>query len=424
MLNIQVNKSPYIKKIFSVLFCLIILFCVYLIIFQQTEPEKRVMLGNEIFISKHMPEIKNKNLGLVVNHTSRLPNGNHLVDALIENGASIKALFSTEHGFLGIQEAGQLIEDSQYKGISIHSLHGRIKKPTLQQVKDIDAFIYDIQDVGARFYTYITTMKYILESAADENIPVYILDRPNPIGGQIIEGPILDMKLQSFTAPCPIPIRYGMTCGELALMMKGEQWISENTDIRVIKMKAWKRHYFWEDTGFFWIPTSPNIPLSDTALAYPGTSLLGGIRVNHGIGTLNPFLQFGAPWLEPEIIIQNLGGQSNQGIKLSPIAYTPQSISGKTAYPPYKDRLCQGILISIEQKENFHSVEFTLFLIKTLKNYYPDKIKIITNKLDSLYGNENLGLYVEGRISFEMMLNQMKKEEETFRQQRKKYLIY
>jgi len=424
MLNIQVNKSPYIKKIFSVLFCLIILFCVYLIIFKQTEPIKRVMLGNEIFISKHMPEIKNKNLGLVVNHTSRLPNGNHLVDALIENGASIKALFSTEHGFLGIQEAGQLIEDSQYKGISIYSLHGRIKKPTPEQVKDIDAFIYDIQDVGARFYTYITTMKYILESAADENIPVYILDRPNPTGGQIIEGPLLDMKLQSFTAPCPIPIRYGMTCGELALMMKGEQWIPENTDIRVIEMKAWKRHYFWEDTGLPWIPTSPNIPLSDTALAYPGTSLLGGIRVNHGIGTLNPFLQFGAPWLDPEIIIQNADTKAVQGIKLTPIAYIPRSLAGKTAYPPYKDRLCKGILISIEQKENFHSVEFTLDLIKTLRTYYPDQTKVITERLDSLFGNENLSLYMEGRISYEQLYNRMKADEEKFRHQRKKYLIY
>jgi uncharacterized protein YbbC (DUF1343 family) len=295
MLNLQISKSPYIKKIFSILFGLIALACLYILVFRQSHPQKRVVLGNEIFIFRHLSEIKNKRLGLVVNHTSKLPNGVHVVDALIEKGAQVTSLFSTEHGFLGDQEAGQIIDDSRYRGISIYSLHGNFKKPTSQQTKDIDAFVYDIQDVGARFYTYITTMKYILERAAQENIPVYILDRPNPTSGQIIEGPLLDMKLESFTAPCPIPIRYSLTCGELALMMKGEDWIPNSVDIRVIKMKGWKRKFFWEDTGLSWIQTSPNIPRSETTLAYPGISLLGGIGLNHGLGTLNPFLQFGAP---------------------------------------------------------------------------------------------------------------------------------
>jgi uncharacterized protein YbbC (DUF1343 family) len=424
MLNLRISRSPYIKKLFSIFFILIALACLYILVFKQTHPEKRVVLGSEILISRHFSEIKHQRLGVVVNHTSRLPSGKHLVDALIEKGAAVKALFSTEHGFLGDQEAGQIIDDSRYKGINIYSLHGASKRPAPRQTKYLDAFIYDIQDLGARFYTYITTMKYILESAAHENIPVYILDRPNPTGGQIIEGPILDMKLESFTAPCPIPIRYAMTCGELALMMKGENWIPNSTDIRVIKMKGWKRNFFWEDTGLPWIQTSPNIPRSDTALAYPGTSLLGGIGLNHGIGTLNPFLQFGAPWLDPEIIIQNVDRKAVQGIKLTPIAYIPRSMPGKTAYPPYNNRQCQGILMSILQKEEFHSVEFTLALIRTLKDYYPDQTKVITEKLDSLFGNEWLRLYIEEKLSYEQLYSRMKADEEKFRQQRKKYLIY
>jgi len=424
MLNLHISRSPYIKKIFSIFFVLIVLACLYVLVFKQTHPEKRVILGNEIFVSRYLSEIKNQRLGLVVNHTSKLPNSVHIVDALIEKGAQVTSLFSTEHGFLGDQEAGQVIQDSRYKGINVYSLHGSIKKPTPQQTKDLDAFVYDIQDVGARFYTYITTMKYILESAADENIPVYILDRPNPTSGQIIEGPLLDMKLESFTAPCPIPIRYGLTCGELALMMKGENWIPQNTDIQVIKMKGWKRESFWEETGLPWIQTSPNIPLSDTALAYPGISLLGGIGLNHGIGTPNPFLLFGAPWLNPDIILKNIDKKAVKGVNLHPYSYTPRSIPGKTAYPPYKDRLCHGVLMSIQDREEFRCVGFTLALIKILKVNYPDRIKVITKRLDSLFGNEWLSLYIRDQLSHEQLCSLIKKDEETFRQQRKTYLLY
>jgi uncharacterized protein YbbC (DUF1343 family) len=425
MLNLRIiNKSPSLKKISWFLLSSILLLCILIALFKLTNNKKRVLLGNEIFISKHLSEIRNKSLGLVVNHTSQLPNGQHLVDALLEKGASIKALFSLEHGFLGDQEAGQIIDNSQYQGIKIYSLHGNTKKPAPEQIRDLDVLIYDIQDVGARFYTYITTMKYILEAASLEGVPVYILDRPNPTGGKIIEGSILDMKLESFTAPCPIPIRYGMTCGELSLMMKGENWVPSDSDIRVIKMKGWKRKFLWEDTNLPWIPTSPNIPRSETTLAYPGISLLGGIRLNHGIGTLNPFLQFGAPWLDPEIIILNMDSTAVQGLELIPHTYTPRSLPGKTAYPPYKDRLCQGILISIHNKEIFHSLEFTLDLIKVLKENFPDEIKIMTDRLDSLFGNEWLRLYLEDKLSYEKLKELIKKDEEIFRQQRKSYLLY
>lgn len=424
MLNLQISKSRHIKKISIALFCIVLFLCLFSIIITNTNKEKRVRLGNEIFVSRYISEVRDKKVGLVVNHTSLLPEGAHLVDALVKKGITVASLFTTEHGFLGNKEAGQNIKDGQYKGIRIYSLHGDIKRPTLQQIKGLDALIYDIQDIGARFYTYIATMKYILESASLNNIPVYILDRPNPTGGLIIEGPLLDRELESFTAPCPIPIRYGMTCGELALMMRGESWIPKNTDIRVVKMKGWKRTFFWKDTGLIWVPPSPNIPLPQTTLAFPGTSLLGGIRLNHGIGTQNPFLQFGAPWLDPDLILQNMQEKAIQGVSLSRITYTPRSLPGKTAYPPYKDRLCKGILISVQEETSFHSLEFTLDLIRILKNHFPDKIEIITDKFDSLFGNGWLRLYIEDRLSYEQLKKLLKKDESAFRQQRKPYLLY
>lgn len=424
MLSLRINKSRSAKKIFVALFCLIMFTCLVFLFIKPKLREQRVILGNERLVSQYLSELQGKSLGLVVNHTSRLADGTHLVDSLLENRMNVTSLFSTEHGFLGDQEAGQIIEDSRYKGIDIYSLHGAFKRPSPEQIKNLDVLVYDIQDVGSRFYTYITTMKYMLEAAHQEGIPVYILDRPNPTGGQIIEGPLLDMKLESFTASCPIPIRYGMTCGELALMMKGENWVPSQTDIRVIEMKGWKREFFWEDTGLPWIPPSPNIPKPDTALAYPGISLMGGIGLNHGIGTQNPFLQFGAPWLEPEIFTENPDIKAFPGIKLSLLEYTPRSIPGKTAYPPYKDRLCKGIVVSIEEKRAFHSVDFTLFLIKKLKDHYPDRIRVITERFDSLFGNEWLRWYIEDRLSYEKLKELIEKDEQSFRQQRKPYLLY
>ncbi|MBD3412986.1 MAG: DUF1343 domain-containing protein [Candidatus Aminicenantes bacterium] len=424
MLNLRIHKSSHSKRISVSLFVWVLFICFLLLVFNPFAEDQRVVLGNEIFVSRTLTELIDQNLGLVVNHTSVLPDGTHLVDALLKQNMNVTSLFSTEHGFLGNEEAGQTIENSQYKGIDIYSLHGITRKPSVQQMKDLDVLIYDIQDVGARFYTYITTMKYILEAASDKGIPVYILDRPNPVGGHMIEGPLLDMKLESFTAPCPIPIRYGLTCGELALMMKGEQWIPAHTDIRVIEMKGWKRSFIWEKTGLYWIPPSPNIPKPETSLAFPGTSLLGGIGVNHGIGSPNPFLQFGSPWLDPRIVIQNIDPGAVQGITLSSHAYIPRSIPGKTAYPPYKDRLCHGIRISIEDKKSFHSLEFTLALIKTLKSFYPDHIRIITERFDSLFGNEWLRLFIEGKLGYEQLLRLVRRDEKTFRKLRKKYLIY
>jgi len=386
--------------------------------------DKPVKLGNEIFLNKLSAGLKGKSLGLVLNHTSVLPNGQSLLNALQEEGHKIQAIFSPEHGFSGKVEAGKEVKNSQFKGIPVYSLYGETRKPTAEQIQDIDAVIFDIQDVGARFYTYISTLKYVLEAAAQSQIPVYVLDRPNPVGGEIIEGPLLRPEFESFIGALPIPIRYGMTLGELAMMMKGEGWVPESFELHVVRMNNWKRSYFWKDTGLLWNPTSPNMPSPETAVIFPGSSFFGAVKINQGGGTLLPFLQFGAPWLDPSSILDSLGGGGEFGVKLEVVKYTPRSLPEKLMYPIYENRVCHGLQVIINQEEKFLSIRFTLAIIRILREQHPDKLSFSSFDLNRMYGNELFSRYLEGYISYEQLLAQMEEDEETFRQTRKKYLLY
>lgn len=386
--------------------------------------DKLVKLGNEVFLLQISPALKGKSLGLVINHTSVLPSGKSLLQALLEEGHTIKAIFSPEHGFTGTVEAGREVENSRYKGITIFSLYGENRKPIPEQMQGLDALVYDIQDVGARFYTYITTLKYILESASEAQIPVYVLDRPNPVGGEIIEGPLMVPEFESFIGALPIPIRYGLTSGELAAMMKGERWVPQDFDLHVIRMKNWKRRFFWKDTGLLWIPASPNMPTPETAILFPSGSFFGAIRLNEGGGTPHPFHQFGAPWLKPYSIMNKLKGGREFGVELEAIKYTPKSIPGKVLHPIYENRTCQGIRVRVSQEELFFSTRFALEIIKAIREEWPDKVIFNAFDLNRMFGNELLSRFLEGNLSYEELLSRMTEEEEIFKQKREKYLFY
>lgn len=392
------------------------------IVFSSTD--KLVKLGNEIFLLQISPTLKGKSLGLVINHTSVLPSGKSLIQALLEEGHTIKAIFSPEHGFTGTVEAGREVENSRHKGITIFSLYGKNRKPIPEQMQGIDALVYDIQDVGARFYTYISTLKYILESASEAQIPVYVLDRPNPVGGEIVEGPLMAPEFESFIGALPIPIRYGLTSGELAAMMKGERWVPQDFDLHVIRMKNWKRRFFWKDTGLLWIPASPNMPTPETAVLFPSGSFFGAIRLNEGGGTPHPFLQFGAPWLKPYSIMNKLKGGREFGVELEAIKYTPKSIPGKVLHPIYENRTCQGIRVRISQEELFFSTRFALEIIKVVREEWPDMVIFNAFDLNRMFGNELLSRFLEGNLSYEELLSRMNEEEKAFKQKREKYLFY
>lgn len=387
-------------------------------------PDRRVVLGNEDFIENFPRELRDESLGLVINHTSVLPKGKTLLRALLQKGHKIQAVFSPEHGFSGDIEAGQEVQNGQFKGIKIFSLYGEMRKPTPEQMTGIDAFVYDIQDVGTRFYTYITTLKNVMEAAAEAKIPVYVLDRPNPIGGTIIEGALLQPEFESFIAAFPITVRYGLTSGELAMMAKGEGWVPEAVELRVVKMKKWRRQFFWKNTGLTWIPPSPNMPYPESAIIYPGTALLGALNLNKGRGTRYPLLQFGAPWLDPVSIIERLNREEEFGVELEAVSFIPRSLPGKALHPLYENKTCRGIYVHIRQREKFRSLRFVLALIKTLKDHYPDNSYPESRYLDSMFGNDLLSRYIKGSVSYEKILIKMEEDEELFRQRRRKYLLY
>ncbi len=428
MLHLNNNKKKLRRKntarVLSIFFISAILFFCFFPRNISLAPKGRVELGNEIFVENFPSELQGKSLGLVINHTSVLPPGRSLVQALLEKGQKIQAIFSPEHGFSGTVEAGTEVKDSKLKDIKIYSLYEKNKKPTPEQTRGVDAFVYDIQDVGARFYTYITTLKYVLEAAAAAQIPVYVLDRPNPAGGLIIEGPLLRPEYESFIGALPIPVRYSLTPGELAMMMKGEGWVPRKFDLQVIKMKNWRRDYFWEDTGLPWIPPSPNIPTPETAIIYPASSLLGTVKLNEGRGTPHPFLQFGAPWLDPSPLIKKLNGGEQFGIELEAVNYTPRSLPGIALHPLYKDKLCHGIRVRILRKEKFFSLRFSYAIIKALKNQEQYKFTAPPRYLNMIFGSNLLSHYIEGRISYETLVSQVEEEEKLFRQKRLRYLLY
>ncbi len=428
MLHLNKNKKAQRRKntarVLSIFFISAILFFCSFPRKISLAPKGRVELGNEIFVKNFSSELQGKSLGLVINHSSILPPGRSLVQALLEKGQKIQAIFSPEHGFSGAVEAGTEVKDSQLKDIMIYSLYEKNKKPTPEQTRGIDAFVYDIQDVGIRFYTYITTLKYVLEAAAEAQIPVYVLDRPNPTGGDIIEGPLLRPEYESFIGALPIPVRYGLTPGELAMMMKGEGWVPREVDLHVVRMKNWRRNHFWEDTGLPWIPPSPNIPTPETAIIYPASSVLGTMKLNEGRGTPYPFLQFGAPWLNASSLIKELNGGKRFGIKLEAVYYTPRSLPGKALHPLYKNKMCHGIRVRILQKEKFFSLRFAYAIIKALKNQKQYKLAAPPRYLNMIFGSNLLSHYIEGKISYEKLVSQVEEEEKLFRQKRLKYLLY
>ena len=259
----------------------------------QSLQDKEILFGSDVLIKEKIKMLDGKRIGVVSNKNSVMRNGVHLIDTLLSLGINVNAIYSLEHGFKQEFADGVIINipSKDFKKIPVHSLYGETKKPTVEMLEDVDLILFDIQDVGARFYTYISSMFYILQAAAENNINVVILDRPNPLGGERVEGPVLIDDYKSFIGIAPIPILHGMTIGELAILFTSENYIaSSSPEVEIINMKGWKRKNYWDDLNLTWLPTSPNIPSFETALVYPGTCLLEGTNISEGRGTENPFL--------------------------------------------------------------------------------------------------------------------------------------
>ena len=264
-----------------------------------------VRTGLDVLIEDHPNYFRGRSIGLVTNHTGITKNNEKNYELFQTNSEiSLKRIFAPEHGFFGEASAGAKVDydGKNTPGPEIISLYGKIRKPTKEMLDGIDLIIYDIQDVGARFYTYISTLGLVMEAAGEYGIDVMVLDRPNPIGGEIIEGAILDTAFKSFVGYYPIPIRYALTVGELGQMAVKEGWLTSNPpNLTIVKMDGWERKMFYDDTNLPWVPPSPNIPDLETAIIYPGMCLYEATNVSEGRGTNNPFKQIGAPWMTYEI---------------------------------------------------------------------------------------------------------------------------
>lgn len=353
------------KNVFKIVFLILFLFpaCETR---AQLEAVK-VKTGAEVMIEKHLKDLEGKSVGLVMNPTARI-NDIHVLDTLLSLQIDIKALFAPEHGFRGDRGAGERIINGidEETGLPVYSLYGATKKPTQEMLADIDIIIFDMQDVGARFYTYNTTMKYILESSAEFGKEVWILDRPNPAGGNYVAGWVLEEEFKSFVGAYPIPIAHGLTLGELATMAVGENWldVEEAPNLRIIKSEGWLRSMRWNDTGLNWVPPSPNLPTFEHAFVYLGTCLFEGTSLSEGRGTENPFLTIGSP--KTQIDENRLVGISEKyRVRIDTTSFIPASISGKALNPKYEDQRSQGVSISTTSRSK-DPVKFGVELMKLL----------------------------------------------------------
>jgi uncharacterized protein YbbC (DUF1343 family) len=349
-----------------------------------------------------IPKIKDQSVALVVNHTAMVGK-THLTDTLNALGINIKKVFGPEHGFRGAAADGETIKDGvdAKSGLKVLSLYGENKKPTREQLADVDIVIFDIQDVGARFYTYISTLNYVMEACAEERKTLLILDRPNP-NGNMVDGPVLvDSTLRSFVGMNPIPIAHGMTVGEYATMLNGEGWLKKGVkcSLEIVKVKGWSH----QDPFSFSPRPSPNLPNNQAVKLYPTTCLFEGTVISVGRGTQTPFLLLGNPLL-----------------KGLPIQFTPVSIAGMSTSPPHMNKLCYGIDLSTVKAESKINVQ----LLIDFYNLYPDKEKFFTSYFDKLAGTKDLRQQIKSGMSEEQIRKTWENDLNAFKAKRKKYLLY
>ena len=374
----------------------------------------RVQTGLDVLESQKFAPLRGKHIGIITNHTGLDSQGKSTIDALTRApGVQVVALFSPEHGLAGrLDEKVSSTKDAA-TGLPIYSLYGETNRPTDEMLQGIDTLVFDIQDAGVRFYTYTSTMGYCMEEAAKRNIAFYVLDRPNPINGEIIEGPMLDPDKTNFVAYFPLPVRYGLTIGELAQFFNTENHI--NADLHVIAMKNWHRNYFFESTGLRWVPPSPNLRTMKGTLPYPGLEILQNSGVSVGRGTETPFEQFGAPWMDGEKVASALNIAHLPGLRFVSQSFIP--VSGL-----YQGRRCGGVGIRITDRAGVRSVRMGLEIAVLLQKLYPQDFD--ASKTITLLGNaETVQKIKEGAAASEIV-GTWKPALAQYDQLRRKYFLY
>ncbi|HUL44334.1 MAG TPA: DUF1343 domain-containing protein [Bacteroidota bacterium] len=388
---------------------------------------QRVKIGAEVLLEKYLDSLAGKRVGIICNQTSVLPGGVHLVDTLLRRGVHITALFAPEHGIRGTVAAGGQVSNDvdPATGIRIYSLYGGTRKPSTQALENVDVLVFDIQDVGARFYTYATTMAYAMQAAAENGKKFIVLDRPNPINGVDLEGPVLDLTLISFVSYFPIPVRHGLTIGELAKMTAGEGFINPSTvDLMVVPMEGWKRSMWYDQTGLPWVAPSPNMKTLATATVYPGTCLLESTNISEGRGTRTPFELIGAPGLKAGKLIQRLDSLHLPGVKFSQMEFTPRADSAADPNPKYAGKRCEGVYLHVTNRSIFKPVLTGIMIVDIVHQLHSRRFEIKQGLFDHLIGDALVSdRLMKGTLDLHI-LDLFKSQMSEYRTIRKKYLLY
>ncbi|MBI2505201.1 MAG: DUF1343 domain-containing protein [Candidatus Latescibacteria bacterium] len=383
----------------------------------------RTTLGAERLLEEEFELIAGRRLGLITNHSGVDGRLRATADRLHQAaGTEVVALFGPEHGIRGDVADGEKVGGGRdhRTGLPVHSLYGQTRQPTPQMLEGIEVMLFDIQDVGARFYTYLYTMSLAMEACALRAIPLVVLDRPNPVGGVVLEGNILDPAFASFVGKYPIPVRYGMSVGELAGFFRGEYGIG--VELKVVELRGWQVDGGWAETGLPWVPPSPNMPAVDTAEVYPGMCFFEGTNVSEGRGTAKPFEQVGAPYIEGYLLADALNALALPGACFRPVCFQP-------AASKYAGQVCQGIQLHVLDRRVFRPVRAGLEAVAMVRKLWPDQFAWRIpqggiHNFDLLAGTDQLRLALDQGQSVAQLEAGWEAGLRAFRRQRQPYLRY
>ncbi|HEV2262679.1 MAG TPA: DUF1343 domain-containing protein [Candidatus Rubrimentiphilum sp.] len=383
-----------------------------------TLPPARVTLGDEVFLDSAWHDLQGRCVGVITNQTgvtSRLVN---IVDAIRAKGdICLKAIYSPEHGLRGDRPAGSYVASytDERTGLPVYSLYGAQRHPTAQMLDGVDVLLFDIQDVGARPYTYVSTMAYAMEAAKQFGKEIWILDRPNPIGGTTVEGPVLDPKFKSFIGLYPIAMRHGMTVGELAEMFNKEFGIGAN--LRVIKMRGWHRSMLWPDTGLQWVQTSPNIPEWSTTVVYPCTGLIDGLGLNGGIGTTRPFKYIGSANVDAYALADALNARQIPGVYFRAAYWSP-------LFGGLEGHELGGVELDVFDPKHFLAVRTAVEIATAIRETSPGAIHANEKSLATDWGTDTFFTGLQSGLTAAQIEARWAPALRRFLAIREKYLLY
>lgn len=379
-------------------------------------------LGLDVFIEKEFKQFKGKRIGLVTNMTGINKELVSSID-LFHNHPDINlvALYAPEHGIRGDAKEGEQVDSSidPATKLPVHSLYGDTRKPNKEMIEDIDVMVFDLQDIGSRYYTFIYTMAYVMEACKENDKRFVVLDRPNPINGVRVEGNLVEEDVRSFVGLLPIPNRHGMTVGELALLFKDE--FGYSCDLTVIPMEGWKREMYFDELNLNWVPPTPNTTGIDMTILYPGTCLVEGTNLSEGRGTTKPFEHVGAPFIDGQELAKKMNEQNIPGVIARPTSFVP-------TYQKHLGETCSGVQLHIVDRHKLNALNTGILLIRTIAKLYPNDFKFIENEngkyfFDLLAGTKNLkdAILNDSTTDF---IEEYQIELEGFKDLKKKYHLY